>query len=249
MNLKNKVVLTTGGGHGIGAAIVRRFVAEGAVVVIADIDTAAAEGLAHELTKDAPKQAFAVAMDVTRAQDWERVVKHTSDAHGGIDILINNAGIYENAPLEEISEDAWDLMMAINAKGPFLGMRAVMASMRNRGGGAIVNVSSMAGISGSRSTHYCASKGAVRLMTKSVALLGAPDNIRCNSVHPGMVETKMGQAASFQTGAREARIARIALGRFAAPEEIANVVVFLASDQASFMTGAEVAVDGGGAIT
>lgn len=246
MNVQDKVVLVTGGGAGIGAAIVRRFVAEGARVVIGDISTGPAEALAAELT-GAGGQAEAVALDVAEAQDWERVVAAILDCHGGLDVLVNNAGIYQNLPLEETSEDAWDQMMAVNAKGPFLGTRAVMAAMRARGGGAIVNVSSMAGITGSRAAHYAASKGAVRLLTKSVALAGAPD-IRCNSVHPGMVETEMARAAVEQPGAREARLARIPMQRFGDPSEIANVVVFLASDEASFMTGAEIAVDGGAVV-
>ncbi|WP_163851871.1 SDR family NAD(P)-dependent oxidoreductase [Pseudooceanicola aestuarii] len=247
MNLADKVVLVTGGGQGIGAAVVRRFVAEGAIVGIGDVDTPAAQALAAELSATGGRAA-AHDLDVTRTGDWDRVVQAMTRAHGGVDILVNNAGILDMSPLEELSEAAWDLTMAINAKGPFLGTRAVMASMRGRGGGAIVNLSSMAGISGGRSAQYAASKGAVRLMTKSVALIGAPDNIRCNSVHPGMVETAMAQAAVARPGSREDRLARLPLGRFADPSEIANVVVFLASDQASFMTGTEVHVDGGALI-
>ncbi|MDD9746423.1 MULTISPECIES: SDR family NAD(P)-dependent oxidoreductase [Marinovum] len=247
MNLHDKVVLVTGGGTGIGAAITRRFVAEGAVVVIGDIDTGPAEALAAELTATGPGRASAMALDVAEAEAWGVVVAQITAQHGGIDVLVNNAGIYQNLPLEEIGEDDWDQMMAVNAKGPFLGTRAVMAAMRARGGGAIVNVSSMAGITGSRSAHYAASKGAVRLLTKSVALAGAPD-IRCNSVHPGMVETEMARAAVEAPGARGGRLARIPMARFGDPSEIANVVVFLASDEASFMTGAEIAVDGGCAV-
>lgn len=249
MLFKDKVVLITGGGQGIGAAITRRFFAEGAIVAIGDVDMDPATALANALNGGGSDRASAIQLHVARAQDWADAVQALTTAHGGIDILVNNAGIYQKSPLEEIGEDDWDLMMAVNAKGPFLGAREVMASMRARGGGAIVNVSSMAGISGSRATHYCASKGAVRLMTKSVALLGAKDGIRCNSVHPGMVETAMGDTAVGLPGEREQRIARIPLGRFAAPSEIANVVVFLASDQASFMTGTEVAVDGGAVLT
>lgn len=249
MLFKDKVVLITGGGQGIGEAITRRFDAEGAIVSIGDVDMEPATALADELSGGVVGKASAIHLDVARAQDWADAVRTLTKAHGGIDILVNNAGIYQKSTLEDIGEDDWDLMMAVNAKGPFLGAREVMASMRARGGGAIVNVSSMAGISGSRATHYCASKGAVRLMTKSVALLGAKDGIRCNSVHPGMVETAMGDTAVALPGERKDRIARISLGRFAAPSEIANVVVFLASDQASFMTGTEVAVDGGAVLT
>lgn len=248
--LAGKVVLVTGARQGIGAAIARRFHAEGALVCVTDLEAGAAEALASTLdaASGEPPRAMATRLDVTRAGEWERVVRQLTHDHGGVDVLVNNAGVLDPAPLDAIDEAAWDLTMAVNAKGPFLGAQTVMAAMRRRGGGAIVNISSMAGITGGRAAHYVSSKGAVRMLTKSIALVGAADNIRCNSVHPGMVETAMAQAAVARPGARAARLARLPLGRFGAPEEIANVVVFLASDQASFMTGAEVCVDGGGAI-
>ena len=248
MQLNGKVALVTGGAQGIGAAISRRLFSEGAFVGVGDMDGAAAERLAHELNGCGSGRAKSLHLNVTHAQDWERAIALLTTAHGGVDILINNAGIYEKSALEEIEEEDWDRMMAVNAKGPFLGTRAVMKSMRARGGGAVVNLSSVAGIRGSRATHYCASKGAVRLMTKSVALIGARDGIRCNSVHPGMVDTTMGDSAVSLPGERDQRIARIPVGRFATPSEIANVVVFLASDEASYVTGTEVIVDGGATI-
>lgn len=248
MNLKDKVVLVSGGAQGIGAATVRRFAAEGAIVAATDISMDQVAALAEELNADG-QRAVAMVLDVTKADDWKRVVADLTEQFGGVDILVNNAGVLDLASHENITEAAWDMTMAVNSKGPFLGCQAVMPSMAKRGGGSIVNVSSMAGITGGRASHYSASKGAVRLMTKSVALVGAPDNIRCNSVHPGMVETKMAQAAVAKPGSREGRLARLPLGRFADPSEIANVIVFLASDQASFMTGAEVAVDGGAVLT
>ena len=137
--------------------------------------------------------------------------------------------------------------MAVNAKGPFLGVQAVFASMRSRGGGSIVNISSTAGIRASIATHYGSSKGAVRLMSKSVAVQGAPHRIRCNSVHPGPVDTSMGHAA-VPADIRDDRLGRIPLGRFAEPREIANAVLFLASDESSFITGTELIVDGGATI-
>lgn len=248
MNLKNKVALISGGGQGIGAAIVRRFAQEGAIVAATDVAMDTVTALTETLNAQG-HATLALRLDVTSADDWARVVADLSDRYGGVDILVNNAGILDMAPFGEIEEDAWDATMSVNAKGPFLGCQAVMASMRQRGGGAIVNVSSMAGISGARAAHYASSKGAVRLLTKSVALAGAKDNIRCNSIHPGMVETPMAEAAVSKPGARAERLARLPMGRFAEPSEIANVVAFLASDQASFMTGAEIPVDGGAVLT
>lgn len=248
MNLKDKVVLVSGAGQGIGAAVARRFYAEGAIVGLSDVAIEPVAALSDELNNAGKQRALPIALDVTDPKHWESAVTQLTAEFGGLDILINNAGIYELKLPDDIDEHAWDLMMAVNAKGPFLGCRIAMAAMRERGGGAIVNVSSMAGISGSRSAHYAASKGAVRLMTKSVALVGAPDNIRCNSVHPGMVETQMGETATREPGSKQGRLARLPLGRFATPDEIANVIVFLASEQASFMTGAEIAVDGGAAL-
>ncbi|WP_370302770.1 SDR family NAD(P)-dependent oxidoreductase [Pseudooceanicola sp.] len=251
LGLGGKVALVTGGATGIGAAIARRFHAEGAVTCVTDVNESAAEALVTALNEEANGSVSASSMrlDVTRSADWAAVLDQLRAVHGGVDILVNNAGILDMAPLEDITDASWDQTMAINAKGPFLGTRAVMAVMRARGGGAIVNVSSMAGISGGRAAHYVSSKGAVRLLTKSAALIGAPDNIRCNSVHPGMVETEMARAAVARPGAREERLARLPLGRFADPSEIASVVAFLASDEASFMTGAEICVDGGAVLT
>lgn len=247
MDLKNKVVLVTGGAVGIGEAICRRFHSEGAIVGIADVDIGAATALADGLNGDDENRAMVVHLDVARAQDWSLAIETITSAHGGIDVLVNNAGIYQNTPLEGIGEADWDRMMEVNAKGPFLGARSVMASMRSRGGGSIVNMSSVAGIKGSAASHYASSKGAVGMLTKSIALLGAKDGIRCNSVHPGLVETAMGYAAVPESE-RSERLSKVPLGRYATPSEIANVVVFLASSQASFMTGTEIVVDGGALI-
>lgn len=243
MKLDGKVALVTGGGHGIGAAVARRFASEGARVGLADIDRAAGEELAAELCEAGHKVRF-LPLDVTRADNWAEAVATLVDAFGGLDILVNNAGIYQRLPLEEIGEDDWDRMMAVNVKGPYLGAKAVLPAMRASGGGAIVNLSSIAGIRASLATHYGASKGAVRLMTKSIAMQCAKDGIRCNSVHPGPVETEMGYAA-VPDEIRQQTFARVPLGRFARPEEVAAAILFLASDEASFVTGAELIVDGG----
>lgn len=243
MQLQNKAALVTGAARGIGAAIARRFVAEGAHVVLADVDQTAVQALAADLGESA----LAVSLDVTDAEDWRAAVDALTEAAGGVDILVNNAGLYARERLQDIGEADWDRIMAVNAKGPFLGVQAVFASMRSRGGGSIVNISSTAGIRASIATHYGSSKGAVRLMSKSVAVQGAPHRIRCNSVHPGPVDTSMGHAA-VPADVRDDRLGRIPLGRFAEPREIANAVLFLASDESSFITGTELIVDGGATI-
>ena len=243
MQLQNKAALVTGAARGIGAAIARRFVAEGAHVMLADVDQTAVQALAADLGESA----LAVSLDVTDAEDWRAAVDALTEAAGGVDILVNNAGLYARERLQDIGEADWDRIMAVNAKGPFLGVQAVFASMRSRGGGSIVNISSTAGIRASIATHYGSSKGAVRLMSKSVAVQGAPHRIRCNSVHPGPVDTSMGHAA-VPADVRDDRLGRIPLGRFAEPREIANAVLFLASDESSFITGTELIVDGGATI-
>lgn len=243
MQLDGKVALISGGGRGIGAAVVRRFASEGARIGLADIDSAAGEALASEL-REAGHDVRFLPLDVTRADDWAEAVATLTDAHGHLDILVNNAGIYQRLSLEEIGEDDWDRMMAVNVKGPYLGTKAAVPAMRASGGGAIVNVSSIAGIRASLATHYGSSKGAVRLMTKSIAMQCAKDGIRCNSVHPGPVDTEMGYAA-VPDEIREQTFARVPLGRFARPDEVASAVLFLASDEASFVTGTELIVDGG----
>lgn len=243
MRLAGKVALISGGGKGIGAATSRRFAEEGAHVGIGDVDREAGAAQAQQLS-DAGLSATFVALDVTRAANWQSALQTLTDQHGGVDILVNNAGIYYRHGLESVDETEWDSVLAVNAKGPFLGAKAVIPSMKQRGGGSIINISSTAGIRGSIAPHYGASKGAVRLLTKSIAVNFARDGIRCNSVHPGPVDTEMGHAAVPQDH-RDQRLARVPLGRFGRPDEIANAILFLASDESSFMTGSELVVDGG----
>jgi NAD(P)-dependent dehydrogenase (short-subunit alcohol dehydrogenase family) len=247
MRLKDKIAIVTGGGRGIGAAISRRFCEEGAHVLVGDVVGSAGQDLVGDFRAAGLSAEFAE-LDVTDGAAWEAVVDNLVERRGGVDVLVNNAGIYVRHSLEEISETEWDRVMAVNAKGPFLGVKAVLPAMRRRGGGSIVNMSSTAGIRASIAAHYGASKGAVRLLTKSIAGTYAKDNVRCNSVHPGPVETEMGHAA-VPENVREDRLGRVPLGRFAAPDEIANAVLFLASDEASFITGAELLVDGGATAT
>ena len=244
MRLEGKVALVSGGAKGIGEAVVRRFVAEGAAVGFGDVDEVAGRALETELA-GANVPAVFMPLDVTRAEDWQVAVAHLTGTHGRLDILVNNAGIYQRKPMEETSEEEWDLMMAVNAKGPFLGVKASVEAMKASGGGSIINLSSTAGLRSSLSVHYGASKGALRLMTKSIANRFAKDGIRCNSVHPGPVDTAMGHEAVPKDQLQERLYNRIPLGRFGKPEEIANAILFLASDESSFMTGSEMVVDGG----
>ena len=242
MQLKNQTAIITGAAQGIGAAIAERFVAEGAHVMLTDVNQGAGEALAAKLS-DAGEVAFRK-LDVLSTDEWAAVTATTIDTFGTLDILVNNAGVYERLDVLETTEEDWDRIMDINAKGSFLGVRAVIPIMQAGQGGAIVNLSSTSGLRGVVSAAYASSKGAVRLFTKSVAMRYAKDGIRCNSVHPGPVATDMGFRA-VPEAVRAQRLTQMPIGRFGKPTEIASAVLFLASREASFITGAELVVDGG----
>ena len=241
--LKGKVALVSGGATGIGAAVVKRLADEGAHVGLGDIDREAGQSVVDAVSNSGGSSQF-FSLDVQRASHWESAVNALFDLKGRLDILVNNAGIYIRTPIEHIGEAEWNRVIDVNAKGVLLGAQACIPVMRSTGGGSIINISSTAGLRGSIATHYGASKGAVRLMTKSIAVQCAKDGIRCNSVHPGPVDTAMGHAA-VPADVREDRLSRIPLGRFAQPSEVAGAVYFLASDDSSFITGSELIVDGG----
>ena len=188
-----------------------------------------------------------ITLDVTSESQWQQAVAVTVSRFGKLDILVNNAGIFRTEGVEQTSGELWDLVMDINGKGVFLGTKAAIPEMRRAGGGSIVNISSVAGlVGGDGSSAYRASKGAVRLFTKSTAIQYAAEGIRANSVHPGVIETPMTTPYLLATEVRrEHSTARHPLGRGGQPEDVAYGVLFLASDESSFMTGSELVIDGG----
>jgi len=243
--LANKVALISGGARGQGAAEARLFVQEGASVVLGDVLDKDGERLAAQLNRVGAKEcALYLHLDVSKAGDWERAVAATERQFGGLDILVNNAGILSLAGIEQTSEDDWQRVIDINQKGVWLGMKAVVAAMRKRSGGSIINISSIYGLIGSGgSAAYHASKGAVRLLTKTAALEFAGDNIRVNSVHPGIITTPMVEAIDREL--RAGILSLVPVRREGRPEEIAYGVLFLASEESAYMTGSELVIDGG----
>ena len=243
--LKGKVALISGGARGQGAAEARQFVSEGAKVVIGDVldnDCRKAADIIN--AKFGSKSAIPLHLDVTSTSDWRSAVEACEREFGGLDILVNNAGIANVKGLEDTSDEEWDAVININQKGVWLGMKCAVPAMRKRGGGSIINISSIYGLIGSDgSTAYHASKGAVRLMTKSAAIQYAPHKIRVNSIHPGLIMTPMLGAVTRED--LQGLIDATPLKRGAEPEEVGWCAVFLASDEASFVTGSELVVDGG----
>jgi len=246
--VQDKVALVTGGASGIGFAAAKLFVAEGATVVVADRDEAAATAAVAALGQRARFHR----LDVTREDEWVAITDAVVRDFGRIDIVVNNAGVVLFKDIETTTLQEWRDLMAVNLDGVFLGCKHAIRVMKERGGGSIVNMSSVAGLIGSGNlAAYCASKGGVRLLTKSVALHCARKgyNIRCNSVHPSFAETPMLQSMIASARNPEKLAAGFAaaapLGRLAQPIEIARTILFLASDESAFTTGAELVVDGG----
>src|SRR6185369_5419081 len=245
--LAGKVALISGGARGQGAAEAETFTKEGARVVFGDILDAEGQKVEAAIRAKGGDATY-VHLDVTREADWEKAIRTTVDRHGKLDILINNAAIViPRVPIEERTETEWDRVMAVNAKGVFLGTKHAIPAMRRGGGGSIVNISSIAGIGQSlqQEPAYAASKGAVRIFTKVTAAQHAKDKIRCNSVHPGPVDTEMFHSAFRDREAMERRLQRIPLGRMGTVAEIVSAVLYLASDDASYVSGAELLIDGG----
>jgi NAD(P)-dependent dehydrogenase (short-subunit alcohol dehydrogenase family) len=244
MRLEGKVALITGGAHGMGAAEAKLFAKEGARVVVADIRDGEAKTVIDEITGAGGKARF-VYLDVTRETEWQRAVAFAVDAFGKLDVLVNNAGISGGIDSDLMSTSAYDKLMDVNARGVFLGMKYAIPAMQKAGGGSIVNISSISGIAGQAVVHmgYNASKGAVRVMTKSAAIQHATEGIRVNSVHPGVMPPMLTSSANPEHRAQ--LLKGIPMKREGRVEEVAYAVLFLASDEASYITGAELVVDGG----
>ena len=245
MRLEGKVALISGGARGQGAVEARLFASEGAKVVIGDILDDLGRQVEAEIA-EAVGDATYVHLDVTSVSDWQDAVRTAVDNYGKLDILVNNAGILIRANIEDTTEEDWDRIMDINAKGVFLGTRAAIPAMRDAGGGSIINISSVAGLQGSpQSAAYSSTKGAVRILTKSTAIQYAKENIRCNSVHPGIIYTDMTSDSLDTEEGQRNWMNRVPLGRLGHSEDVANGVMFLASDESSYMTGSELVIDGG----
>lgn len=246
MTLKDNVAIITGAASGIGKATSLVFAREGAKVLCADINAEGAEATARQIA-DTGGEAASFEVDVAEEPQVKAMIADAVSRWGRLDTIYNNAGIGTGGPVTQMSVEEWDRMHSINLRGVFLGTKHAIPEMRNAGGGSIINISSIAGLVGSAlAAAYGASKGAVRLFTKATAIQYARDGIRANSVHPGIVETLMTAGSLLPDEAsRQTHIARAPLGRLGQPVDVAYGVLYLASDESSFVTGSELVIDGG----
>ncbi len=246
MRLAGKVAFISGGARGMGATEAKLFANEGAAVAIGDVLEEAGKRTEAEINQSGG-QALFVSLDVTSEQSWLDAIGATVAKFDRLDILVNNAGVSAHGMIEFTTEADWDRVMDVNSKGPFLGTKAAIPEMRKSGGGSIINISSQLGLVGTEmsSPQYQSSKGAIRLLTKTTALQYAPDGIRCNSVHPGPVNTDMTADSRGNPENLGKMVGRIPMGRYGEPVEIANGVLYLASDESGFVTGSELVLDGG----
>ena len=242
--LDGKVAIISGGARGQGEVEAKLFAKEGAKVVFGDILDE--EGRQVEAAiRQAGGEATYVHLDVTQEADWQEAVQTAVSTYGKLDILVNNAGILRRDGIEETTKELWDTILAVNATGVFLGTKYAIPEMRKTGGGSIVNISSISGMIALGGPAYNASKGAVRVFTKVTAVHHADDNIRCNSIHPGPVRTPMTESTYSDPDMLAQRLQSMPLGRIGTSEDIAYGVLYLASDEAAYMTGSELVIDGG----
>jgi NAD(P)-dependent dehydrogenase (short-subunit alcohol dehydrogenase family) len=241
MRLLGKTALITGAASGIGAEIARSFRDQGASVFVADVNRVEGEKTAASIG------AVFLPLDVTSEESWKAALAALLQRAARLDVLVNNAGINIRKNIEEMPVESFDAMMAVNVRGPFLGIKHSLPIMRAAGGGVILNISSICGLVGHRYTTeaYTTTKGALTLLTKSVAVRYAKDNIRCNSVHPSTVNTALVQAMLQDPERRAERLGEVPLGRLATATDVANALVYLASDEAAFVNGAAFPIDGG----
>ena len=242
--LDGKVAIISGGARGQGEVEAKLFAKEGAKVVFGDILDE--EGRQVEAAiRQAGGEATYVHLDVTQEADWQEAVQTAVSTYGKLDILVNNAGILRRDGIEETTKELWDTILAVNATGVFLGTKYAIPEMRKAGGGSIVNISSISGMIALGGPAYNASKGAVRVFTKVTAVHHADDNIRCNSIHPGPVRTPMTESTYSNPDMLAQRLQSMPLGRIGTSEDIAYGVLYLASDEAAYVTGSELVIDGG----
>lgn len=252
MRLAGKIAIITGGGSGLGAAMATRFAEEGASVSIVDVDKAGGERTVETILGTGGTASFTAA-DISNADGARAAVLTSVDRYGGLDILVNNAGIAASTTEDSwgVGEEEWDRTIAVNLKGVYLCSKYAIPEIKKRGGGAIVNTASIAGTIAVGGTHYTASKGGVVMITKSLAVELARDNIRVNAVGPGFMNTPMssgvrdGMTKAEQKARLEGFAANVPAGRCGEPVEVANTALFLASDEASYVTGQLICVDGG----
>ncbi|HEX2500250.1 MAG TPA: 3-oxoacyl-ACP reductase FabG [Methylomirabilota bacterium] len=242
MRLEGRVALITGAGGGIGEATARRFAREGATVVVNDVDVELARGVVADLQKSGAR-ALSIAADVTKRADVEAMVHRIVGEFGRLDVLVNNAGINLDAMSHKMTEEQWDQVLTVNLKGTFLCAQAALVRMRERGWGRVINTSSIGAFGNIGQANYAASKAGVIGLTRTLALEYAKFGVTVNCVAPGPVMTRM--LASVPEAIREKIVARVPTGRIARPEEIAGVHVFLASEDAAYITGQVLVVDGG----
>ncbi len=246
MNVKDKTIVITGGAGGLGSSMSKLLAANGAVIFIFDLDTQKGEETVQEILSSGGKASFKK-VDLVKENDWKAAMEEVLEESGRMDVLVNNAGINIRKPIEEMSIDEWNTMMSVNTGSTFLGCKYAIPIMRKLGGGVIINTSSVCGLIGHKFTPeaYTASKGAVTLLTKSIASRYAKDGIRCNSIHPSTVDTPLVQEMFRDPEKKKQRLEEVPLGRLATAEDVANAVLYLASEEAKFINGIALPIDGG----